>query len=57
MLAPDPAPHTGSAPVTYVAYDYAVPGVIPGTIRVIPGVWFYCHVSATGRRTCVRFVG
>lgn len=59
MLAapsPDPAPHSGSAPIVYVAYDYDTPATWksgPHKDGVIPGAFFRCHVEATGRRHCV----
>lgn len=52
--APDPAPG-GRAPVRIVAYNYTVPAADPVTHKRIPGLWFECHVTVSGRRRCILF--
>ena len=52
---PDPAPNTGSRPVTYAAYSYVTTGENRYTHKLIPGVWFRCEVPVYGRRICVEF--
>lgn len=57
--APDPAPHTGNAPVVVVGttvYETPALGVTgPLKGRRIPGWWFRCTVPVHGARYCVAF--
>jgi hypothetical protein len=56
MLAaatPDPAPGSGGTPIVYVAYDYTVSARNKLTGALIPGLYFHCHVAASGQRHCV----
>lgn len=58
---PDPAPHTGTRPVTYASYTYITNAVADN--EVLPYWFFRCSVPARwngkvnlpGYRTCVLF--
>lgn len=55
--APDPTPQSHGAPITYVAYDYTTAALNKRTHRTIHGVYFLCHVRATGQRHCILIRG
>jgi len=50
--APDPAPGSGSRPITFVADDYWTSAIDAGTGKRIPGMRFHCFVNRRGRRHC-----
>jgi hypothetical protein len=53
--APDPVPHTGSAPIIYEAYDYWTPAEDAKTHVPLLSESFKCHVSVNGKRFCILY--
>lgn len=51
--SPDPSPGT-NRPISYVGYWYWTPAVDTKG-RVVPGLWFHCHISAAGKKRCILY--
>jgi NADPH-dependent ferric siderophore reductase len=53
---PDPAPHTGHAPVTTTwAYHYTVQAEDWRTHHLQPGITYTCHITPGHRRCAIHF--